>query len=116
MAVINMQIKNITTRPRTDFEVSKLINNAFGEITSLQAKDMDIFLKNLKVITDNYLKKYDQAWKSSNNSFTIDAFKKVATDKKELKTGYSNISQQTGNRNKAVRFIRVLEEGEILLS
>ena len=57
MAVINMQIKNITTRPRTDFEVSKLINNAFGEITSLQAKDMDIFLKNLKVITDNYLKK-----------------------------------------------------------
>ena len=54
---------------------------------------MDIFLKNLKAITDNYLKKYDQAWKSFNNSFKIDAFKKVATDKKELKTGYSNISQ-----------------------
>ena len=76
---------------------------------------MTLFLQQLRIVTETYLKEYDRNWMRFEQSFNLKNRIKTKSSEENLKSAYMRLRNQQGSDLIARDFIRTLEKGNILL-
>lgn len=110
-----VKISEISVDPLSAGEKQALIDEAFNGISEVTAQNISIFLQQLKIVTDSYLREYDKNWLRFEQSFNLKNRIQTKITDENLQSAYMRLRNQQGSDLIAKDFIRTLEKGNILL-
>lgn len=112
---VKKKMGSIELDPLSIDQKQRIIQQSFGDITSLNAENISLFLAKLHITIKQYLIEYETNWTLFEQSFML--MDKISSLNKgdNITSAYMRLRNQQGNSRHAENFIRTLEKGSFLL-